>query len=140
MSGYFQHKEVDGANLVLRPTFRAPYGCRERPPMPRTALITGITGQDGSYLAEFLLSQGYDVHGIVRRTAIEDPQHRLWRLKDILDRISLHAGSMESFASLFRVVDEVKPDELSDVIASDASNVEESCGQSASSEAGDRAD
>jgi len=49
----------------------------------KKALITGITGQDGSYLAEFLLSKGYEVHGIVRRVTIEDPEHRLWRRKRI---------------------------------------------------------
>src|SRR6185503_4749664 len=67
--------------------------------MPKRALITGITGQDGSYLAEFLLDKGYEVHGMVRRVALEAPEHRLWRLKHILDRISLHAGSLESYAS-----------------------------------------
>ena len=78
---------------------------------PRRALITGITGQDGSYLAELLLAKGYQVHGTVRRVAIEDPTHRLWRLRSILDRIQLHAASLESYASLFRVVAQVKPDE-----------------------------
>lgn len=77
----------------------------------KRALITGITGQDGSYLAELLLSKGYEVHGIIRRVAMEDPEHRLWRIKDILDQISLHAASLESFASVFKVVDKVKPDE-----------------------------
>jgi GDPmannose 4,6-dehydratase len=75
------------------------------------ALITGITGQDGSYLAEFLLQKGYEVHGIVRRVAIEDPEHRLWRIRHILDKIILHAASMESYASIFKVIDQVKPDE-----------------------------
>jgi GDPmannose 4,6-dehydratase len=79
--------------------------------MPPVALITGITGQDGSYLAELLLGKGYEVHGIVRRVALEDPEHRLWRLRDSLDRITLHAASLESFASLYRVVAEVRPDE-----------------------------
>lgn len=79
--------------------------------MTKRALITGITGQDGSYLAELLLAEGYEVHGIVRRVAIEDPTHRLWRLRDSIDRIALHAASLESFASLFRVVAEVRPDE-----------------------------
>jgi GDPmannose 4,6-dehydratase len=79
--------------------------------MPKRALITGITGQDGSYLADLLLVKGYEVHGIVCRTAIEDPEYRLWRLKHILDRLTLHAGSMESFASIFRVIDTVQPDE-----------------------------
>jgi GDPmannose 4,6-dehydratase len=77
----------------------------------KRALITGITGQDGSYLAELLLSKGYEVHGIVRRLALEDPLHRLWRLRHLLDRITLHAGSMESYASIFNVVEQVLPDE-----------------------------
>ncbi len=77
----------------------------------RVALITGITGQDGSYLAEFLLEKGYAVHGIVRRVALEDPEHRLWRIRHILDDLELHAASLESFASLHRVVRGVQPDE-----------------------------
>jgi GDPmannose 4,6-dehydratase len=77
----------------------------------KKALITGITGQDGGYLAELLLSKGYEVHGIVRRVAIEDPEHRLWRLRHLLDRIVLHPASMESFASIFNVIDKVRPDE-----------------------------
>ena len=56
----------------------------------KVALITGITGQDGSYLAELLLNKGYEIHGIVRRVALEDPMHRLWRIKHILERITLH--------------------------------------------------
>jgi len=79
--------------------------------MTKKALITGITGQDGSYLAEFLLEKGYEVHGIVRRVAIEDPEHRLWRIRHILDKIILHPASMESYASIFNVVEKVKPDE-----------------------------
>jgi len=77
----------------------------------KRALITGITGQDGSYLAELLLGKGYEVHGIVRRVAIEDPEYRLWRIRHILDKITLHAGSLESFASVFNVIDKVRPDE-----------------------------
>src|SRR5580704_12720238 len=79
--------------------------------MPMRALITGITGQDGSYLAELLVSKGYEVHGIVRRVALEDPEHRLARLASVRSRITLHAGSVESFASLFQVVSTVLPDE-----------------------------
>jgi GDPmannose 4,6-dehydratase len=79
--------------------------------MSKRALITGITGQDGSYLAEFLLEKGYEVHGIIRRVAIEDPEHRLWRIRHILDRIVIHAASMESYASIFNVVDKLRPDE-----------------------------
>ena len=77
----------------------------------KKALITGITGQDGSYLAEFLLEQGYEVHGILRRVAFEDPEHRLWRIKHLLDKLILHSGSLESYASIFNVMEKVKPDE-----------------------------
>ena len=77
----------------------------------KKALITGITGQDGSYLAELLLEKGYEVHGIVRRVAIEDPRHRLWRIRHIQDRLRLHAACLESYASIFAVVEKVKPDE-----------------------------
>ena len=78
---------------------------------PRRALITGITGQDGSYLAEFLLAKGYEVHGIVRRVALEDPENRLSRLISIRFRLHLHAASLESYASIHRVLDSVRPDE-----------------------------
>ncbi|MCA8986495.1 MAG: GDP-mannose 4,6-dehydratase [Planctomycetaceae bacterium] len=78
----------------------------------KRALITGITGQDGSYLAEYLLSQGYEVHGIVRRVALEDPSNRLVRLSSILEKLHLHSASLESFPSLYRVISEVRPDEL----------------------------
>ena len=57
--------------------------------MSKVALITGITGQDGSYLAELLLTKGYEVHGIVRRVALEDEAHRIWRIRHILDDIIL---------------------------------------------------
>ncbi len=77
----------------------------------KRALITGITGQDGSYLSELLLDKGYEVHGIVRRVALEDPENRLRRLSGIRDRIRLHAASLESYASLHQVVDKVRPDE-----------------------------
>jgi len=77
----------------------------------KKAIITGITGQDGSYLSELLLEKGYEVHGIVRRVAFEDPDHRLWRIKHILDKITLHGASLESYASLFNVFSKVQPDE-----------------------------
>ncbi len=77
----------------------------------KRAFITGITGQDGSYLAEFLLTKGYQVHGMVRRVALEDPEHRLWRIRHILDRLTLHSASLESYASIFNVIDKIKPDE-----------------------------
>ncbi|HEY8187335.1 MAG TPA: GDP-mannose 4,6-dehydratase [Pyrinomonadaceae bacterium] len=68
------------------------------------ALITGITGQDGSYLAEHLLSLGYEVHGLVRRVALEDPERRFTRINHLLDRIQLHAASLESYPSIFSVM------------------------------------
>jgi len=79
--------------------------------LKRTALITGITGQDGSYLAELLLAKGYEVHGIVRRVATEDPEHRLWRIRHLTQQVQLHSASLESYASLCRVLEEVRPDE-----------------------------
>ncbi len=78
----------------------------------KRALITGISGQDGSYLSELLLEKGYEVHGIVRRVAIEDPQHRLSRIQHLRDRIQLHAASLESYPSLMKVVAAVQPDEV----------------------------
>ena len=77
----------------------------------KKALITGITGQDGSYLAEFLLDKGYEVHGIIRRIAIEDPENRLWRIKHLLNKVVLHSGSVDSFPSIYKIVEKVKPDE-----------------------------
>ena len=70
----------------------------------KKALITGITGQDGSYLAEYLLSLGYEVHGLVRRVALEQPDQRLGRVAHLADRLILHAGSLESYPSLFQVL------------------------------------
>jgi len=77
----------------------------------KKALITGITGQDGSYLAELLLEKGYEVHGIVRRVALEDPDHRMYRIRHILGDLQLHSASLESFPSLFKVVQKIVPDE-----------------------------
>ncbi|MFA5005593.1 MAG: GDP-mannose 4,6-dehydratase [Candidatus Omnitrophota bacterium] len=77
----------------------------------KKALITGIDGQDGSYLSELLLEQGYEVHGIVRRVALEAPEQHLWRIKHLLNKIIIHAGSLDSYASIFKVVEQVKPDE-----------------------------
>src|SRR4029078_11014839 len=86
----------------------------------KTALITGITGQDGSYLAEFLLEKGYDVHGIIRRNSInnierirhiyEDP-HKTGR------RIFLHYGDMTDSSSLMKILSKVKPDEIYNLAA-----------------------
>lgn len=77
----------------------------------KKALITGITGQDGSYLAELLLGKGYEVHGLVRRVALEEPDLRLRRISHIRKDIVLHAGSLESYPSLFHIVSQCKFDE-----------------------------
>src|SRR5881296_4415532 len=77
----------------------------------KKALITGITGQDGSYLAEHLLDLGYEVHGIVRRVALEQPERRLSRIAHLQDRIKLHSGSLESYPSIFHVISRNEFDE-----------------------------
>jgi GDPmannose 4,6-dehydratase len=77
----------------------------------KKALITGITGQDGSYLAEHLLGLGYEVHGLVRRVALEDPERRFNRIAHLVDRLQLHAASLESYPSIFRVISQVEFDE-----------------------------
>jgi GDPmannose 4,6-dehydratase len=79
--------------------------------MPKKALITGITGQDGSYLAEHLLGLGYEVHGLVRHVAMDDPEWRFARLKHVLDRITIHPGTLENYASILRVVGQSDYDE-----------------------------
>src|SRR6476619_4186305 len=77
----------------------------------KRALITGITGQDGSYLAELLLDRGYEVHGIVRRVALEDPERRFTRIEHLLDKVILHAASLESYPSVFHVFSKIVFDE-----------------------------
>ena len=78
----------------------------------KTALITGITGQDGSYLAEYLLQLGYAVHGIVRRVALEQPEQRMSRIAHLRDRIKLESGSLESYPSLYQILSRTKYDEI----------------------------
>jgi GDPmannose 4,6-dehydratase len=77
----------------------------------KAAFITGITGQDGSYLAEHLLDLGYEVHGLIRRVAFEQPEARLARILKIKDRLHLHSGSLESYPSLFQIFAKQKFDE-----------------------------
>jgi GDPmannose 4,6-dehydratase len=79
--------------------------------MKKRALITGITGQDGSYLAEHLIGLDYEVHGLVRRVALEQPEHRLSRLLSIRDRIQMHAATLDSYASIFNVLSKHEFDE-----------------------------
>lgn len=79
--------------------------------MQKKALITGITGQDGSYLAEHLLSLGWEVHGLVRRVGMEDPERRFGRIAHLLDRLHLHPASIESYPSIFHVLSRHQFDE-----------------------------
>ena len=79
--------------------------------MKKKALITGITGQDGSYLAEHLLSLGYEVHGLVRRVALEAPETRVGRIAHLLEQVTLHAASLESYPSVFHVISQHDFDE-----------------------------
>jgi GDPmannose 4,6-dehydratase len=79
--------------------------------MARKALITGIAGQDGSYLAELLLEKGYEVHGVVRRVAIEDADHKLKNITHIRDRVHLHVASLDNVLSIVRLIREIMPDE-----------------------------
>lgn len=76
----------------------------------KKALITGISGQDGSYLTEYLLSIGYEIHGIVRRHSVSENQD--YRLKNIENKIFLHYGDLLDIPSLTRIVSDVKPDEI----------------------------
>lgn len=77
----------------------------------KRALITGVNGQDGSYLAEMLLERGYEVHGVVRRDALEDPVHRLVNISGVRDRIRLHVASLDNQLSIYKAVAAARPDE-----------------------------
>lgn len=79
----------------------------------KKALIAGITGQDGSYLAELLLNKGYEVHGIVRRSS----NNSLVRIESILDKINLHFGDLSDSLSLIKIISKVKPDEVYNLAA-----------------------
>ena len=79
----------------------------------KTALITGITGQDGSYLAELLLEKGYKVHGIVRRASLINTH----RIDHIYDSITLHYGDLTDSTNLVRVIQQVQPDEIYNLAA-----------------------
>ena len=81
----------------------------------KVALITGITGQDGSYLAEFLMSKNYEVHGIKRRTSLfnTDRIDHLYQDPHEENRnLILHHGDMTDSSSLIRIIKEIKPDEI----------------------------
>lgn len=81
--------------------------------MRKRALITGITGQDGSYLAELLLEKGYEVHGITRRASLPNTE----RIEHILDKITLHDGDLSDSSSLIQILNLVRPDEVYNLAA-----------------------
>src|SRR6185436_12946570 len=81
--------------------------------MAKRAIITGVTGQDGSYLAELLLDKGYDVTGIVRRSSTPS----LWRIEHLLDRITLRPADLLDQLSLMRIIDDVRPQEFYNLAA-----------------------
>ena len=88
--------------------------------MKRTALITGITGQDGSYLAEFLLSKDYEVHGIKRRTSLinTDRIDHLYQDPHVKDRnFILHHGDMTESSTMIRIMNDISPDEVYNLAA-----------------------
>ncbi|MDR6189632.1 GDP-mannose 4,6-dehydratase [Agrobacterium pusense] len=88
--------------------------------LSRVALITGVTGQDGAYLAEFLLNKGYIVHGIMRRTSLFNTNRIDHLHLDRLEtggRLVLHHGDMTDGASLIRVVQHTQPDEIYNLAA-----------------------
>ena len=81
--------------------------------MAKRAVITGITGQDGSYLAELLLEQGYEVTGVVRRSSSPN----FWRIEHLLDRIQLRPADLLDQLSLMRIIADVKPREYYNLAA-----------------------
>ena len=83
--------------------------------MAKTALITGVTGQDGSYLSEFLLEKGYEVHGIIRRSSV-DYRERIAHLEDN-PHFHLHYGDLGDSMSMMQVISKVRPDEIYNLAA-----------------------
>src|SRR5215475_15424309 len=81
--------------------------------MSKRVIITGITGQDGSYLAELLLEKGYDVYGMIRRSSAPNT----WRIEHILDRITLKPADLLDQLSILRLIDEVRPHEIYNLAA-----------------------
>ena len=79
--------------------------------MGRTALITGLLDRMGRILQNFYLKK-YKVHGLVRRVALEDESHRLWRIRHLKNKIKLHPASLESYASLVKIIQKIKPTEV----------------------------
>src|SRR4051812_34159316 len=88
---------------------------QERSAMTRTALITGITGQDGAYLSKLLLSKGYAVHGVLARRSTDT----LWRLREVgvIDDVQLHDGDITDLSSMIRIVEKSAPQEIYNLAA-----------------------
>lgn len=84
----------------------------------KRALITGISGQDGSYLADLLLAKGYEVHGLVRRDSLEDSTRRLSNLSHLRENVLLHGAALDNELSLYKVITKVQPDECYHLAAS----------------------
>ena len=80
--------------------------------MSKIALITGITGQDGSYLAELLLAKNYKVHGLVRPDFTKEDSLKNWRIKKIINDIILHKESIENYDGLVELIKKAKPEEV----------------------------
>lgn len=80
--------------------------------MKKIALITGISGQDGAYLSDLLLSKNYKVHGVIRRVALENKDISLWRIKKNFNKITLHSCSLENYAGLVKIIKKIRPNEL----------------------------
>src|ERR1044071_7118273 len=81
--------------------------------MAKRAVVTGVTGQDGSYLAELLLAQGYEVTGVVRRSSSPN----LWRIEHLLDRMTLRPAALLDQLSLIRIIQDIRPDEFYNLAA-----------------------
>jgi len=81
----------------------------------KKAFITGITGQDGSYLAEYLVSQGYEVHGIMRRNSV--PEHQDSRLQNVFDKVNTYYGDLLDTNSLSKLLNKVQPNEIYNIAA-----------------------
>lgn len=82
------------------------------------ALITGVGGQDGSYLADLLLEQGYDVHALVRRESMEDSRGRLQNAQHLINRVHFHIGSVDSHLTIYKLISDVRPTQCYHLAAS----------------------
>lgn len=85
---------------------------------PKVALITGIGGQDGTYLAELLLARGYQVHALIRRESMEDWDGKLRNARHLADRVIFHVGSVDSHLTIYKLIADVRPSECYHLAAS----------------------